>query len=129
MEALLWLQDFWSRVVRKDTRTLESEAVNRPLDSKVGYWAHVLGTIVFDPWISSSAQPKLIAENLDSIPLPLPPIREKEELLAFCDARSSEIDRLSAKISEGIAKLKEYRTALISAAVTGKIDVREDVVA
>jgi type I restriction enzyme, S subunit len=30
---------------------------------------------------------------------------------------------------EGIEKLKEYRTALTSATVTGKIDVREDVVA
>ncbi len=30
-----------------------------------------------------------------------------------------------AKVREGIEKLKEYRTALISAAVTGKIDVRE----
>jgi len=32
-----------------------------------------------------------------------------------------------SKVREGIEKLKEYRTALISAAVTGKIDVREEV--
>jgi len=31
---------------------------------------------------------------------------------------------VTAKVREGIEKLKEYRTALISAAVTGKIDVR-----
>lgn len=31
-----------------------------------------------------------------------------------------------AKIREGIERLKEYRTALISAAVTGKIDVRDE---
>ena len=36
------------------------------------------------------------------------------------------IDGLIAKIQESIDKLKEYRTALISAAVTGKIDVREE---
>ena len=34
---------------------------------------------------------------------------------------------LIAKIREGIDRLKEFRTALISAAVTGKIDVREEV--
>jgi type I restriction enzyme, S subunit len=37
------------------------------------------------------------------------------------------IDGFIAKIREGIDRLKEFRTALISAAVTGKIDVREDV--
>ncbi|MEO0109010.1 MAG: type I restriction endonuclease subunit S, partial [candidate division WOR-3 bacterium] len=36
----------------------------------------------------------------------------------------AKIDAAVAKIREGIEKLKEYRTALISAAVTGKIDVR-----
>ncbi|HXF91835.1 MAG TPA: hypothetical protein VNK46_03680 [Nitrospiraceae bacterium] len=34
-------------------------------------------------------------------------------------------ERHRVKVREGIEKLKEYRTALISAAVTGKIDVRE----
>ena len=37
------------------------------------------------------------------------------------------IDTLIQKINEAIGRLKEYRTALISAAVTGKIDVREEV--
>ena len=37
------------------------------------------------------------------------------------------LNALIAKIREGIDRLKEFRTALISAAVTGKIDVREEV--
>ena len=37
------------------------------------------------------------------------------------------LDALIPKVYEAIEKLKEYRTALISAAVTGKIDVREAV--
>ena len=36
------------------------------------------------------------------------------------------LDALIAKVRHGIDKLHEYRTALISAAVTGKIDVREE---
>ena len=43
------------------------------------------------------------------------------------NGKRAKIDTLIAKIPEGIVKLKEYRTALISAAVTGKIDVREEV--
>ena len=99
----------------------------RPHDGRVRYWAHVLGSIVFDPWISGSAQPKLTSEKLGSIPLPVPPIHELDDILAVADARSGEIDRLSAKVRDAIDRLKELRTALISAAVTGKIDVREEV--
>ena len=38
----------------------------------------------------------------------------------------AKIDGFIAKMREGIDRLKEFRTALISAAVTGKIDVREE---
>lgn len=59
----------------------------------------------------------------------LPPVKEQTAIVEFLDKESAKTDSLIAKIREGIEKLKEYRTALISAAVTGKIDVREDVVA
>jgi len=58
----------------------------------------------------------------------------EEHLLAFggyakgdCDAFDREtgrIDKLMEKINRSIVTLREYRTALISAAVTGKINVR-----
>ena len=38
----------------------------------------------------------------------------------------AKLDTLIAKIWEGIDRLKEFRTAIIPAAVTGKIDVREE---
>lgn len=54
------------------------------------------------------------------------PDRETQEICAnFLDRETSKIDGLIARVQESIDKLKEYRTALISAAVTGKIDVRE----
>jgi len=40
------------------------------------------------------------------------------------DRASETVDPLIAKVNEAISRLREYRTALISAAVTGKIDVR-----
>jgi type I restriction enzyme, S subunit len=57
----------------------------------------------------------------------LPPVKEQTAIVEFLDKESAKTDSLIAKIGEGIGKLKEYRTALISAAVTGKIDVRENV--
>ncbi len=41
------------------------------------------------------------------------------------DRETAKIDALTGKIRQAIEHLKEFRTALISAAVTGKIDVRE----
>jgi type I restriction enzyme, S subunit len=48
-------------------------------------------------------------------------------IVRFLTDEREKVDALINKIREGIEKLKEYRTALISAAVTGKIDVREEV--
>ena len=99
----------------------------RPLDGAVEYWAHVLASIVFDPWISGSAQPKLTGEKLGSIPLPVPPAAERAAILAKCRSTTSALHSLLTKVRDAIDRLKEFRTALISVAVTGKVDVREEV--
>ncbi len=65
------------------------------------------------------------ATKLKSFPLLLPPFSEQKSILVFLNNGTAKLDALIAKVHEGIEKLKEYRTALISAAVTGKIDVRE----
>jgi restriction endonuclease S subunit len=52
---------------------------------------------------------------------------EQRAISTFLDRETEKIDALVAKIQEAIDRLKEYRTALISAAVTGKIDVRGEV--
>jgi type I restriction enzyme S subunit len=56
----------------------------------------------------------------------LPPPSEQQAIAQFLDRETAKIDTLIAKTRNSIEKLKEYRTALISAAVTGKIDVRND---
>ena len=55
----------------------------------------------------------------------VPPRHEQDRIAAFLDRETAQIDALTAKVQEAIDRLKELRTALISAAVTGKIDVRE----
>jgi restriction endonuclease S subunit len=58
--------------------------------------------------------------------LPNPPQEERNAIADFLDRETAKIDALVGKIEEAIKLLKEYRTALISAAVTGKIDVRNE---
>lgn len=62
--------------------------------------------------------------KLRNFPIPFPDPSEQEEIVNWVRLQVGRIDSLIAKIREGIEKLKEHRTALISAAVTGKIDVR-----
>jgi type I restriction enzyme S subunit len=57
--------------------------------------------------------------------IPVPPRIEQDAIAAFLDRETNKIDALIAKVREAIERLKEYRTALVSAAVTGKIDVRQ----
>jgi type I restriction enzyme S subunit len=57
--------------------------------------------------------------------LSLPESWEQEQLVEYLDRETSKLDDLIVKVREGIKKLKEYRTALIAAAVTGKINVGE----
>jgi type I restriction enzyme, S subunit len=89
------------------------------------FWAELIETNDISAIVSGSAQPKLTAENLANLPIWFPPSRdEREEIVAHLDEKCGKIDRLKAKAERGIELLKERRSALISAAVTGKIDVR-----
>lgn len=55
----------------------------------------------------------------------VPPLNEQRAIAELLDCETAKIDALVKKVQEAIQRLKEYRTALISAAVTGKIDVRD----
>ncbi|EGK12375.1 type I restriction-modification system specificity determinant [Desmospora sp. 8437] len=57
----------------------------------------------------------------------VPEIKEQLEIVKYLDNQTSKIDTLISKLQTQITKIKEYRQALISAAVTGKIDVQEKV--
>lgn len=54
----------------------------------------------------------------------MPPVEERHKIMIFLNDRLSKMDALIQKSNYSINLLKERRTALISAAVTGKIDVR-----
>lgn len=53
-------------------------------------------------------------------------ISEQRALAGYLDRETAKIDQMAAKVEEAIARLQEYRTALTTAAVTGKIDVRKE---
>lgn len=66
----------------------------------------------------------LSLENVREVFIPLPPNVEQQDIVAQTQAESSRFDFLKIEVDRAIALLKERRGALISAAVTGQIDVR-----
>ncbi len=73
------------------------------------------------------AVPSINEGQIREIRVPVPTADEQRAIAAFLDRETARIDTLIEKIRKSIDLLREYRTALISAAVTGKIDVREEV--
>ena len=96
----------------------------KPVAGDIRYWECVLQTYDYTPLVSGSAQPKLTSDRLGSIILPVPPPEEQDKIANFLDHETTHIDQLVAKVETAIERLQEYRSALITAAVTGKIDVR-----
>jgi type I restriction enzyme S subunit len=66
----------------------------------------------------------LRTEDWNDIELGVPPLQEQHCITAYLDQETTTIDTLIAKAQAFIALLREHRTALIAAAVTGQIDVR-----
>ncbi|MBM1143652.1 restriction endonuclease subunit S [Alcanivorax sp. ZXX171] len=69
------------------------------------------------------AMPKLNREALGSAPIIIPSLEEQEAIIDYVDRLWGEIDSVSGKVHKAIFKLEEYRSSLITNAVTGRIKV------
>ena len=89
------------------------------------YWMNSLHAVYYfglEAW--GSAQPNISVPILQDIPVFAPPIEEQIAIALFLDETTAKLDTLTITAESAIALLEERRAALISAAVTGKIDVR-----
>ena len=71
------------------------------------------------------AMPKVNREQLNVIPVPLPPLPEQQAIADYLDAQCAAMDSQRKNLEKSIELLREYRASLITHAVTGKIDVRD----
>jgi restriction endonuclease S subunit len=74
---------------------------------------------------SSSTLPIFNQTQTKNIIIPIPPISEQLEIANFIEIKTTEIDTIIYQTEKEIDLLKEYKTALISEVVLGKVDVRE----
>ena len=89
------------------------------------YYQLVTARPELESWGQGSTFKELSRDRLAAIHLAIPPFDEQRAIADFLDRETARIDALIAKINLSITALREYRNAIISAAVTGKIDVRE----
>lgn len=67
---------------------------------------------------------QLSLDDIANIIIPTPPRAEQKEIISYLNSKMRRFDYIARTASEAVTLLKERRAALISAAVTGKIDVR-----
>ncbi|MBV1929133.1 MAG: restriction endonuclease subunit S [Gammaproteobacteria bacterium] len=83
-----------------------------------------ISTVYFDLIGTAATLVYVNQQGFENLPVLLPPENEQSDICAFVDKECSRFDKLMAQCEITIDLLHERRTALISAAVTGKIDVR-----
>lgn len=113
MDSCFWVVD-----------TMFYTEVNKNIIAK--YLYYISTTIQFDKYSTNTALPSMTQENLGNYSLcySLDP-DEQQNIVDFIELKTNKIDTLIQKQLQQIELLKERRTALISAAVTGKIDLRD----
>ncbi|MGL5251162.1 MAG: restriction endonuclease subunit S, partial [Enterovibrio sp.] len=84
------------------------------------YGAHNLKAIQ-----TGALHPHLNCGLVKTIKIAFPPICEQKSIITYFEDKLNRFDLLTGKVNDAVKLLKERRTALISAAVTGKIDVRD----
>lgn len=101
------------------------EIINSKLD--YGFLGYILKSWSYQEHIKltafGGAQPNISDTEMVDYQIALPTLPEQTAIANYLDEQTAKIDRLSDTVNQTIARLKEYRSALITQAVTGKIKV------
>lgn len=102
----------------------EHAIVVYPLNEVNVYWlGETIRLADMNRFSQSAAQPGIAVSTIKNIIFPYPSIQEQNEIAVYLDHVNAKIDKAIAIKRQEIEKLKEYKTVLIDAAVTGKIKI------
>jgi type I restriction enzyme, S subunit len=90
-----------------------------------GFVAYALKSRRLNELADVSTVPQIHNKHIGPERFPVPPLAEQREIVNFLSAETAKLDALADEAQKAIDLLQERRTALISAAVTGQIDVRK----
>ncbi len=92
----------------------------------VHYVAYLLLARKLIDMVDVSSVPQINNKHIKPMLLPLPPKEEQKRITSFIESRLNQIQELTKKVKQQIVKLQEYHQSLISTAVTGRINVRQE---
>jgi type I restriction enzyme S subunit len=90
------------------------------------WFGKLLESMNLNQYNQSAAQPGLAVGVIKNLSIPYPKSEQQNEIVEFIIDYEKRTDELIEKTSNEIGLLKEYKTALISEVVTGKVDVRNE---
>jgi type I restriction enzyme, S subunit len=75
---------------------------------------------------TQGTQPNISMGEVENIFVVAPSVEEQEKIVVYLDKEIKRLDDLKARVGTAIERLREYRAALVSSAVTGKIQVKDE---
>jgi type I restriction enzyme S subunit len=91
--------------------------------SEIIWLGELLRNMDLNQYSLASAQPGLSVERIQNLHIPVPTMKEQNEIVKLIQKETSKIDSAVGKIENEIKLMQEYKIALISEVVTGKIKV------
>lgn len=76
----------------------------------------------------SNTQKNIYLEDVKNLEIPIPPINEQKAISKFIESEQFRLNKLLSTIEQELELMNEYKIALISEVVTGKVDVRGEVI-
>ena len=99
--------------------------------SKESQWFMIYSMFIVRDYIqgeiTGSTFPSVTKDDVDNYFICTPPQQEQQQIVDYLDKETTKIDKLIDTETKRIVLLKEYRQSLISEVVTGKVDVRDEV--
>lgn len=91
------------------------------LSAKYSYY--LLSAFDWEPYITHTAIPSIVATEITACTFPIPPIQQQQIIVEFLDKKCAEIDTLISLKQSKIEALKEYKKSIIYEYITGKKEV------
>jgi type I restriction enzyme, S subunit len=124
LKFAIWPMTHWASGKFNVNNHAHVIATGRKCSARWFYYSFLHRDIGADVIAQGVSRLKLTREGLSKLILAVPPVHEQLSLIAHLEPIVAKVEAATAKAERQIELLQERRTALISAAVTGKIDVR-----
>ena len=121
--AKSWLAEFRGRCTN-ELLVMQPVAAEPRFLRYVCVWPEFVSAL--DASTYGSKMPRAEWNFIGRVPVPVPPLAQQRAIADYLDRETARLDTLSSMTEDTIALIKERRAALISAAVTGQTDVKEE---